>query len=158
MVKVTRTKAHREEPFTMTARITSISDRFGRRIGIDEPMSHLAMDETPTQEAAPSGPIAIYTSYVVSPGDAGLWIGTWTQLARVAETWPGCRSFRILRDRNDAMFVAALSEWDSLEAYSSFQHGAHSMALEQAIGHVCIPSEARFLDVVPVSPIVKTAV
>jgi heme-degrading monooxygenase HmoA len=141
----------------MTAQITSISDRFGRQVRIDEPMSHLAIHEIPTQQTATSAPIAVYTSFVVSPTDAGVWMENWSRLARVADTWPGCRSFRILRDRNDSMFVAAISEWETMDAYTSFMHETQSMALEQAMGHVCMPSEARFLDVIPAKAAAKTA-
>jgi heme-degrading monooxygenase HmoA len=142
----------------MTARITSISDRFGRQVRIDEPMSHLAIHEIPTQQTTASAPFAVYTSFVVSPTDAGVWIENWARLARVAETWPGCRSFRIMRDRNDAMFVAAISEWETMDAYTAFTHETQGMALGQAMRDVCVPSEARFLDIIPPRATAKAAV
>jgi heme-degrading monooxygenase HmoA len=141
----------------MTAKITSISDLFGRQVRIDEPMSRLAIHETPTQQTETSAPFAVYTSFVVSPTDVGVWIESWSRLAHVAETWPGCRSFRILRDRNDAMFVAAISEWETMDAYTSFAHETQSMALGQSMGHVCIPGEARFLDIIPPRATAKAA-
>ena len=141
----------------MTAQITSISDRFGRRVGIDEPMSHLEVHETARRQGNGPDPFAVCTSFMISPTDAGVWIETWSRLARVAETWPGCRSFRIVQDRNDAMFVAAISEWESMDAYTSFMHQTQSIALQESVGHVCIPSEARFLDIIPPRAIAKAA-
>ena len=94
----------------MTAQISSISDRFGHRVQLSEPMSHLEVHEIPTDESSTAGPIAVYTSFVVSPDDANPWVETWTALAAVVGTWPGCRIFRILRDRNDPMFMAAISD------------------------------------------------
>lgn len=121
-------------------------------------MSHLPMRETPTDEPSHSNGVAVYTSFVVSPGDAGLWFGAWGNLARVAGTWPGCKSFRLLRDRNDSTFVAALSEWETMDAYASFTHHTQSMALQRAMSRVCVPSEARFLDIVPAGSRVDAAV
>lgn len=141
----------------MTAQISSISDRFGHRVQLSEPMSHLEVHEIPTDESSTAGPIAVYTSFVVSPDDANPWVETWTALAAVAGTWPGCRIFRILRDRNDPMFMAAISEWDCLDAYTTFVHRTQSIARRQTAGHVCVPCEARFMDVVPLLSDLETA-
>jgi heme-degrading monooxygenase HmoA len=157
MVEMDRTSPGNEEPFAMTAAITSISTRLGRRVGLDEPMSHLPVHEPARDERAISGPVGVYASFVVSPGDADLWIQTWMRLAKVADTWPGCRSFRLLRDRNDPMFVAAISEWENMDAYASFTHGTQSMALQLAMSRVCVPGEARFLDILPTDASMTTA-
>lgn len=141
----------------MTAQITSISDRFGRRVGIDEPMSQLETHETATRPGEDGDPFAVYTSFMVSPTDAGVWIENWSRLSQVAGTWPGCRSFRIVRDRNDPMFVAAISEWETMDAYTSFVHQTQTTALRESMRHVCIPSEARFLDIIPPRAVAKVA-
>ncbi|HEX6506746.1 MAG TPA: antibiotic biosynthesis monooxygenase [Chloroflexota bacterium] len=140
----------------MTASITSLQDRLGRRVGLDETMSSAAPNESSPDLSPQPPPIAVYSSFVVSPHEANVWIQTWKNVAHMAQTWPGCRSFRILRDRNDDMFMATISEWDDMAAYTKFIHETCNTWLQRSMGHMCMPSEARFLDVIPVESALHT--
>jgi steroid delta-isomerase-like uncharacterized protein len=77
------------------------------------------------------------SSFSVSPGHVDVWIETWQDLARIAVGWPGCRSFRLLKDDNDNLCVATLSEWDDVAFYHAFIRGSGAMWLQRAIGGTC---------------------
>jgi len=132
----------------MTATIHSITDRVPR--GSQANYSAVQnYGNTRRALALPAEPsIAVFSSFLVSPGDADTWIRTWQKLASTAETWPGCRSFRLVRDRNDDMYVAVFSEWDDMEAYRSFMHETGDRWLQEAMGHNILPGESRYLEVI----------
>lgn len=131
----------------MTATISSIVDRLGRGTASDTEIPSPPSDSVPTA-LTQSGPVAVFSSYVVSPAEADVWIASWARLAHAAATWPGCRSFRLARDRYDEMYVAVLSEWDSMEAYVDFTRETQAMVPQRGRSHVFVPAESRFLDVV----------
>jgi heme-degrading monooxygenase HmoA len=132
----------------MTATIHSITDRTGGRME----SGYLSNEDQVTSyrgfTTAPEPPLAVFSSFLVSPGDATAWIRIWQKLASTAETWPGCRSFRLVRDRNDDMYIAVFSEWDDLEAYRSFMRETGDRWLQGAVGHTVLPAESRYLEVI----------
>ena len=133
----------------MTATIRSISD--GKPRGIGSPRSFQAdrSDVLPTASIPEKSPIVVFSSFLVSPGESALWVTSWHGLATTAETWPGCRSFRLVRDRNDDMYVAVLSEWDNADAYWSFVHATEDRWPQGPMGHTIMAGESRFLEVIP---------
>jgi hypothetical protein len=45
--------------------------------------------------------------------------------------------------------TVTVSEWDDLEAYNRFVRDSRVMWLSQAMARMCLPTETRFLDVIP---------
>jgi heme-degrading monooxygenase HmoA len=140
----------------MTASITSITDRAGRRIGLNQPLADAYTERRTPAPQPEDATIAVFSSFVVSPGEADAWARLWQGLARTASTWPGCRTFRLVRDRNDDMYVAIFSEWDSMDAYRSFIHESGAVWLQQSMGQAVMPGESRFLEVIPTESALRT--
>jgi heme-degrading monooxygenase HmoA len=141
----------------MTAKVIAIADRLNR--GEESDGSLADVQSTDNLEAVPANnsSVAVFSSYIVSPGDAESWIETWQGIAVTAATWPGCRSFRLVRDRNDDMFIAMFSGWDSMAAYRTFLHETATRWLHGTGAQKLMPGESRFLDVVPVEAPMRTA-
>jgi heme-degrading monooxygenase HmoA len=132
----------------MTAIIHSITDRIPLQVEANHSSTDDHEDAWQAFALAAEPTVAVFSSFLVSPGDAATWIRTWQTIARTAETWPGCRSFRPVRDRNDDMYVAVFSEWDDMDAYRSFVHETGDRWLQGAMGHNIMPGESRFLEVI----------
>ncbi len=130
----------------MTATIHSITDRIPGERGTDHSLGH---DRAPARGAvgAADSAVVVFSSFLVSPGEASSWLPAWRMLAATAATWPGCRSFRPVRDRNDDMYVAVFSEWDDIEAYRAFMRETGDRWTQGAQGHTIMPGESRYLDV-----------
>jgi heme-degrading monooxygenase HmoA len=92
-------------------------------------------------------PVAVLSSYVVSSNSRAGWADLWLGISVQAWAWPGCRSFQVLSDRNDDMYCAVISQWDSLEAYNSFVRDSRLGWAMQTMRQLSIPGECRFLDI-----------
>ena len=103
-------------------------------------------DDTPQVQRIVERPVAVLSSFIVSPNARTGWVNLWSGIATQASTWPGCRSFQVLSDRNDDMYCAVMSEWDNLEAYNSFSHDSRLGWVMQTMKQISIPGERRFLD------------
>lgn len=141
----------------MTAIIRSITDASPRGAGAHRGLQEDTADDQRTATTPTESPIVVFSSFLVSPGESAVWVASWHGLAATAETWPGCRSFRLVRDRYDDMYVAALSEWDNLDAYRSFVHATEGRWLQGAMGHTIMAGESRFLEVIPAEPSLRAA-
>jgi heme-degrading monooxygenase HmoA len=93
--------------------------------------------------------VGVLTTFTVSPGYGDAWTARWAHLARIALTWPGCFAFRVVRDRNDDMYVAVYSEWSDMDAYNGFVRSMEVIWMERTMGGSCTPAEVHFLDIVP---------
>lgn len=127
----------------MAAVVTSIANRFQQHGPVDP------VDGGPRLAREVTSPIAVYSTFVVTPVYLEVWLETLKRAGRTASTWPGCRSFRIMRDRHDDMFTAVVSEWDDLEAYNRFVHETLGAWFWAGMGPVCTPGETRILEIVP---------
>lgn len=132
----------------MTAIIRSITDAGPRRAGTKRTFREDAAHTRSASLQAAESAVVVFSSFLVSPDEAPIWIQNWHGLAATAETWPGCRSFRLVQDRNDDMYVATFSEWDNLEAYKSFVHATRERWQPRAMGHTIMAGESRFLEVI----------
>jgi heme-degrading monooxygenase HmoA len=104
--------------------------------------------QPPVVEAQrPSAPVAVLSSFTVTPDARHGWEKLWASIATRASTWPGCRTFQILSDRNDPMYGVVFSEWDSLEAYNAFTHHSRGTWMAQALSNLAMPGECRFLNI-----------
>jgi heme-degrading monooxygenase HmoA len=104
--------------------------------------------EPPTVEPErQAAPVAVLSSFTIEPGGRQGWENLWTSIAARASTWPGCRAFRIMSDRNDPMYSVVFSEWDSLDAYIAFTHHSRSTWAVQALSNIAMPGECRFLSI-----------
>jgi heme-degrading monooxygenase HmoA len=103
--------------------------------------------ETIERESEAGTPVAILSSFTLSPTGRHSWENLWTSIACAARTWQGCRLFQILSDRNDPMYGVVFSEWDSLDAYTAFTHHAQTNWAMQAVRGVGMPGECRFLNI-----------
>ena len=106
------------------------------------------MSDGHDRQSVAERPVAVLSSYVVSPNSRAGWANLWLGISEQASTWPGCRSFQILSDRNDDMYCAVMSEWDSLDDYNAFASDSRLGWVMQTMRQISIPGECRFLDVV----------
>jgi quinol monooxygenase YgiN len=95
---------------------------------------------------------SVQSSFLVSPRHADLWIEIWKGLATLAEATPGCRHFRLARDRNDSMYFAIYSEWADVTSYAAFEQQKRVKHIEQDLAAISFPKEARFLEILPAQP------
>jgi heme-degrading monooxygenase HmoA len=132
----------------MTAIIRSITDAAPRGSASHQALrgdtAHRQRASTQVTEST----VVVFSSFLVSPGEVPTWIHSWHGLAATAETWSGCRSFRLVRDRNDDMYMAAFSEWDNLDAYRSFMHATGDRWQHGGMGHTIMAGESRFLETI----------
>ncbi len=141
----------------MTAIIRSIADATPRGAGSHRRFQADTADVRPPATIPAEPPIVVFSSFLVSPAESAIWVTSWHGLATTAETWPGCRSFRLVRDRNDDMYVAVLSEWDNPDAYWSFVHATEDRWLHRSMGHTIMAGESRFLEVIAEEPSLRAA-
>jgi heme-degrading monooxygenase HmoA len=133
----------------MTAIIRSITDAAPRGAATNHAFRGATAHSRRASTQEMESTVVVFSSFLVSPSEAPIWIHNWHGLAATAETWPGCRSFRLVRDRNDDMYMAALSEWDNLDAYRSFVHATGDRWGYGAMGHTIMAGESRFLEIIP---------
>jgi heme-degrading monooxygenase HmoA len=129
----------------MTATITPI-----RAGSVTPPAIEYEIITVQREPSSFSGPVAVHAAYTVSPGAADTWIELWKSVAAMASGYPGCRSFRLLRDRHDDMYCATFSEWDSIDAYTFFMHDSRSSWVSRALAQSCMPGEHRVLEAISV--------
>ena len=141
----------------MAARIISFTDRTTLAPEPDCPNVEVPAPEPTRSPLLPPLPVAVYSTYIVSPGTTADWLEIWQSIALTAQTWPGCRSFRLVRDRNDEMYLAFMSEWDSIAAYRGFMAEAHRRWLSGPDARTIMPGDARYLDIVPLDGAVRAA-
>lgn len=133
----------------MTTPTRSARDPLGGTALHDLPTFTTVVEKTPRELGPHSTPVTVYNSFVVCAPNARVCLNAWKAVAEMARTLPGCRSFQVLQDRRDDMFVALISEWDDMEAYTRFVHATGELWLERSMGHMCVPTESRFLHPIP---------
>jgi heme-degrading monooxygenase HmoA len=106
--------------------------------------------ETVAPSSAHAPTLSVQSSFLVSKQHTDDWIRTWRELAAIAEAAPGCRHFRLVRDRNDAMYFAIYSEWDDVASYAAFEHQTRVKEQEEELLSMSFLQEARCLEVIPV--------
>ena len=96
--------------------------------------------------------ICVQCDFLVSQQLEGAWIRKWRSLAHLAGGAPGCRHFRLMRDRGDALYFSVYSEWETVEAYCAFERQQGVKALEGDLASLGFAERSQFLDVVALEP------
>src|SRR5579875_104721 len=84
-----------------------------------------------------------------TPGSNATWLAVWAQECERALHTPGCKSFRVLSDRQHAGEHYIVSEWDGAEGFDTFMRNGGIVWLERAIDGMKEPLLVTVLEEIP---------
>ena len=90
----------------------------------------------------------VIASFTLHPEGQERWQQVWTRLREQALQRPGCREFRMLRNRHDKLHYAVLSEWDDQKSFDRFARDLGLVWLERGHDCACAPTRYTFFQAV----------
>lgn len=96
-----------------------------------------------------SAPVTVVASFHVSPQSRGQWWRAWTEISHIARRKPACREFSLVCERHDKSHCAAVSTWDSAEAFNQFAREANLTWIEREQAYSRSPGHFTYFEALP---------